>query len=71
MKIDRFVLNEMQAHGLEPNPEADLARLLKRNCLDLTGLPPSIELQNRFLDDPSSANYERIVDELHGHAPMR
>lgn len=63
-EIDRFVLNEMQAHGLEPNPEADPARLLKRVCLDLTGLPPSIELQNRFLDDPSAANYDRIVDEL-------
>jgi len=63
-EIDRFALREMQAHGLKPNPEADPARLLKRVCLDITGLPPTIELQNRFLDDPSSDSYERIVDEL-------
>ncbi len=63
-EIDYFTLARMEAADLAPNPEADKARLLKRLSLDLTGLPPSIELQNQFLEDPSDAAYEKMVDHL-------
>lgn len=62
--IDRFILTKLGEVGLEPNPEADKERLLKRVSFDLTGLPPSIELQQRFLNDESDDAYETIVDEL-------
>lgn len=63
-EIDYFVLARMEEKGLEPNPAADHERLLKRLCLDLTGLPPSPERMDRFAKDTSDAGYERMVDEL-------
>lgn len=63
-EIDYFILNKLEDSGLEPNPQADKERLLKRLSLDITGLPPSVELQNRFLNDDSESAYEKMVDEL-------
>jgi hypothetical protein len=62
--IDHFVLAKMEEHGLEPNEAADKERLLKRVSLDLTGLPPSLTQQEKFLGDESPKAYEKIVDEL-------
>jgi hypothetical protein len=62
--IDHFVLDKMLEQNLEPNPSADKERLLKRVSFDLIGLPPSIELQEKFLNDESENAYEKIVDEL-------
>ena len=63
-EIDHFVLAKMEEHNLSPNKPADKERLLKRVCFDLTGLPPSIELQEKFLNDNSPDAYEKIIDEL-------
>lgn len=62
--IDRFILEKMEEMGLEPNEKADRERLLKRVSFDITGLPPSLEMQDRFLEDDAPDAYERIVDEL-------
>ena len=50
--------------GLEPSPEADPARLIRRVYLDLTGLPPSPEEVDAVLADRHPAAYERLVDRL-------
>jgi hypothetical protein len=63
-EIDFFVLHKMEEKGLSPNEEADKERLLKRAALDLTGLPPSVDMMDRFLADSSPDAYEKIVDEL-------
>jgi hypothetical protein len=63
-EIDYFTLAKMEEQGLRPNEEADRARLLKRLAFDLTGLPPSLDLQERFLADNSPEAYEKVVDEL-------
>ncbi|NBT14796.1 MAG: DUF1553 domain-containing protein [Chitinophagia bacterium] len=63
-EIDHFILAEQQKKGLKQNPEASKEALLKRVCMDLTGLPPTIEMQERFIKDPSPNAYEKIVDEL-------
>src|SRR6201996_4704622 len=62
--IDNFVLHKQEEKGFTPNPEADKERLLKRISLDLTGLPPDIEPQDRFMADKSPNAYEKMVDEL-------
>lgn len=62
--IDNFVFAKMNEVGLSPNDEASKEALLKRVCMDITGLPPSIELQEKFLNDNSSNAYEKVVDEL-------
>lgn len=63
-EVDHFVYKKMKGVGLSPAPQADKARLLKRLAFDLTGLPPSLELQNQFLKDQSDDAYEKVVDQL-------
>jgi Protein of unknown function (DUF1553)/Protein of unknown function (DUF1549)/Planctomycete cytochrome C len=63
-EIDRFILAKIEEKGLDANEEADKERLLKRVSFDLTGLPPSLEMTDRFLADKSDAAYEKMVDAL-------
>lgn len=62
--IDYFIAHRLDEMGLEPNEEADKERLLKRVCLDLTGLPPTPELADRFLSDNSADAYDKVVQSL-------
>ncbi|RUL84220.1 PSD1 and planctomycete cytochrome C domain-containing protein [Tautonia sociabilis] len=62
--IDAFLAAEHERLGLDRSPEAPPHVLLRRVYLDLIGLPPSREDLLAFLDDPSDAHYERIVDRL-------
>jgi len=63
-EIDYFILQKLDEKNLVPNEEADKERLLKRVSLDITGLPPSLEMMNKFLNDKSPNAYEKVVDEL-------
>jgi hypothetical protein len=63
-EIDYFTLSAMEEHRLSPNGEAGKSRLLRRLSFDLTGLPPSLELQEEFLNDDSPDAYEKMVDML-------
>ncbi|MEN0055401.1 MAG: DUF1549 domain-containing protein, partial [Mucilaginibacter sp.] len=63
-QIDNFVLQKLEQNDMEPNPEADKERLLKRVSLDLTGLPPSLQMMDNFLADKSPNAYEKMVDQL-------
>ena len=62
--IDAFVVARLDEAGLEPNPEADRRTLARRLALDLTGLPPTPEQVEAFVNDSSPAYYERFVSEL-------
>jgi hypothetical protein len=62
--IDLFVLARLEKEGLSPSPEAPRESLARRVFLDLTGLPPSVEELDRFLEDRRSGAYERLVDRL-------
>ena len=63
-EIDYFVFSKQQQQGLTPNEEADKERLLKRVSLDLTGLPPSEKMMDKFTANKNANAYETIVDEL-------
>jgi len=63
-EIDYFVLDKLEELGLDPNEVAKKERLLKRVSFDLTGLPPSLSLQEKFMNDTSLDSYEKIVDAL-------
>ncbi|MGG7665297.1 PSD1 and planctomycete cytochrome C domain-containing protein [Dyadobacter sp. BHUBP1] len=63
-EIDNFVLHKMEGAGLAPNDEAAKSYLLKRVALDLTGLPPTVEMQKQFEADQSDNAYEKVVDQL-------
>ena len=62
--IDYFIYDKMQANDLQPSAEADKATLLRRVSLDLTGLPPSPQLAQQFLQDTSRIAYASLVDSL-------
>lgn len=62
--IDRFILQKLQENELQPAPRADKASLLRRVSLDLTGLPPSPEELEEFLEAQSPQAYEQVVDRL-------
>src|SRR5258705_3375220 len=62
--IDRFVLAKLEGRGLRPNPPADRRTLMRRATFDLTGLPPTPEEIEAFLNDRSPGAFERVIDRL-------
>lgn len=62
--VDAFILDRLAKEGLKPQPEADRATLARRAALDITGLPPSPERVEAFLNDREPEAYERYVDSL-------
>ncbi len=60
--IDSFILARLDREGLRPSPAADRYTLIRRVSLDLTGLPPTPEEADRFVNDPRPDSYERAVD---------
>lgn len=62
--VDRYVLAKLEKKGLRPNPRADKRTLIRRVTFDLTGLPPTLEEIDAFLNDSSSNAYQRLVDRL-------
>lgn len=63
-EIDRFIYKKLKSKGLEPNERAGNYELIKRLCIDLTGLPPKPELIQRYKDFKAPNTYEKLVDEL-------
>jgi hypothetical protein len=64
--IDRFLLARLEAKGIRPAPDADCRTLIRRLSFDLTGLPPSPEQVEAFVNDPAPGAMERVVDCLLG-----
>ncbi len=62
--IDAFIATQYRAKSLLPAQPADKRTLLRRVCLDLTGLPPTPAEQEAFLQDTSPDAYEKVVDRL-------
>src|SRR5579863_1153160 len=62
--IDAFVLAKLEEKNLTPNPPADRVTLLRRATIDMTGVPPTPEETQQFLNDKSPNAYEKIVDRL-------
>jgi len=66
--IDAFIAAQHEARGLTPQPAADKLLWLRRVSLDLTGLPPSREMQLEFLamEGNSPDPYDQVAKELLG-----
>ena len=62
--IDAFVASKLEQAGLSVGQPAEPAALIRRLHYDLTGLPPSRELVDAYVADPSEQHYMRIVDQL-------
>ena len=62
--IDQFILAQLADAGLVPAPPARKQTLIRRVTYDLTGLPPTPEDVEAFLNDPHPDAYERLVERL-------
>ena len=62
--VDRFILAKLEAKGLAPAPRAEPGLLLRRLAYTLTGLPPTPQAIDTFLNDRNPRAYERAVDRL-------
>ncbi len=65
-EIDNFVLDKMQLNGLSPSAVASNEKLIRRVAFDLTGLPPTPEQVQSFVNDTTEDSYERMIDTLLG-----
>ena len=63
-EIDHFILKKLKENRLDPSPIASKEQLIRRVSLDITGLPPSPEEVEEFIDDDSPSAYEKLVDRL-------
>ena len=66
--IDRFILARLESEGLESAAAADLVTLCRRVYLDLTGLPPTPEEVEAFLQSSKSASREASPSSREGES---
>ncbi len=71
-EIDHFILNRIEKENLTPSSPAKPGTLLRRLCLDITGLPPTVEELQSFLNawqtDPDialSTEVDRLLASPH------
>ena len=62
--VDAFIYDKLAAKGLKPNPEADRVTLIRRATFNLTGLPPTPEEVEAFVNDDKPGAWERVIDRL-------
>ena len=60
--IDRFILAKLEEKHLTPAGDADKYTLLRRATLDLTGLLPTPEQIQSFVNDTSPGAFQNAVD---------
>ena len=62
--IDRFINRQLEARKLAANPPAPRHDLIRRAYLDLTGLPPTYEDIQAFVNDKSPDAFAKVVNRL-------
>ena len=62
--LDHFVLAQLESNNLNPNEDAGDSVWLRRISQAITGLPPSLTLQERFSAKPKSLRHGFAVDQL-------
>lgn len=62
--IDQLIGRRLSQEGLSPSARAEKRTLIRRLSFSLTGLPPTREEIQAFLEDETPEAYERLVDRL-------
>ena len=62
--VDAFLLRALKAKGLGFSKATDKRTLIRRATFDLTGLPPTLEEINNFVEDKSPEAYAKLIDRL-------
>jgi hypothetical protein len=62
--IDSFLAIRLRENGLTFAPQADRVTLIRRVTFDLTGLPPTSDEVDAFVNDKAEDAYEKLVERL-------
>jgi hypothetical protein len=62
--IDAFILAKLEEHNLQPVRFASKRELIRRATFDLTGLPPTPEEVEAFLQDNAADAFDKVIDRL-------
>lgn len=62
--IDSFILDRLKNEGLKQSSLADKETLINRVSLTLTGLPPTLEEVDAYVNNNDPDAYEQLVDKL-------
>lgn len=62
--LDHFVIQKLEAKGLQPAPAVDRRTLVRRATFDLIGLPPTPEAIANFVNDSSPQAFAKVIDRL-------
>jgi hypothetical protein len=62
--IDGWVSHQLNAVGLKLSAPADRRTLIRRLSFELTGLPPTPEAVDEFLQDDSETSFATLVDRM-------
>ena len=62
--VDNFISAKLAEQGIEPAPGAEKVTLIRRVTLDLTGLPPTPQEVDSFVNDDSPNAYKALVERL-------
>lgn len=63
-EIDMFILEKLGQKGMQPSERASKEKQLRRVYFDLTGLPPSLQDIDEFVNNSDPDAYEKVVDGL-------
>jgi len=61
-EIDHFVDKRLREEGMQMVGSASKETLIRRAAFDLTGLPPTLDEIDAFLEDTSPKAFERVID---------
>ena len=62
--IDHFIIARHESEGLSPTPVADKRTLIRRATFDLTGLPPTPEEIQAFINDEQPNAFHTVIERL-------
>lgn len=62
--VDHFVISRLEEKGLTLSAPVDRRSLIRRATMDLTGVPPSFQEVESFVNDQSPDAYEKLIDRL-------
>ena len=62
--VDHFIVSQLEEQGIQPLNVTDKRTWIRRATLDLTGLAPTPEEIESFLNDPSDEAFSTVVDRL-------
>lgn len=68
-EVDPFILRRLEDAGILPSPQADRRTLIRRASYALTGLPPTSDEVDAFLQSRDPDAYEKFIERLL-HSPQ-